>query len=136
MDAENGENMELYTGWLAVWVLLGCYEREFFKADEAITAEKLEALRERSAEMIAHMRKCKEAGLLRLEDIDKGGGYAAILRGLSVIEEQATRDAAAMTEKEWRELECIAIKIRIHAWAQRMRVHGRMLQARRAEVIR
>ena len=135
MDTENEKYIELYTGWLAMWVLLGCYQREFWK-DEEITAEKLEALRERSAEMIAHLKECKEAGFLRLEDIDKTGGYAAILRGLCAIEAKAQKGAAAMTEKEWLELEYIAIRIRIHAWAQRMRVHGRMLQARRAEVIR
>lgn len=134
MNTENGENMEIYTGWLAIWVLLGCYKREFFRVNEEITAEKIETLRERSAEMIAHIKKCKEAGFLRLEDIDKGGGYAAILRGLSAIEEQAEQAAAVMTAEKWRELEHIAIRIRIHAWSQRMRAYGRILQEKGAEV--
>jgi len=135
MDTENSENMELYTDWLGIEVLLDCMEREFFKENDAISAESVEQLRQRAAEMGTYIKHCKEAGLMRLEDIDKGGGYAAILRGLALIEKQAEKDGGGMAVKDWRELEYTSIKIKIHAWAQRMRARGRLLEEARRGVI-
>ena len=135
MEAKKADNMELYTGWFAVWFLLGCMEREFFRCGEEVTAEKLEQIRARAGEMIEHLENCKREGLLQLEDIDKGGGFSAILRGLAKIEESIPQDGGEVTEKDWLELEYIMIRIHIHAWAQRMRAYTRIKEAAQAEVI-
>ena len=122
LNADNDKNMEIYIGWFAMWVLFGCMSKEFFRTYEDITAEKVKRLHERTIELAEHIIYCKESGLLKIEDVDRGGGYEDIIRGLHTIESKTEQqDAEEITLKKWTELEGIFIQIKIHAWAQKIR---------------
>lgn len=120
MENRETENLNLFTDWLGVWVLFGCLEKEFFyhccgcpKEDD------WEELRQRVEEIRETLEECQETELLQLKDLSKGGGYADILRGLSSIAAQIG-SGEERTEKKWREIEMLIIKLKIHAWAQKM----------------
>ena len=137
MPEKREDREELYTGWFGVWVLLCCMEREFFcgyDGEEIPTAEKLEQMRQRAEEMRELLIWCKEGGFLRLEDVDAGGSYKAIIRGLSAVAEQIGSGGGGTVE-EWREIESQIIRVKIHAWAQRARLLAWMLEAARADVV-
>lgn len=133
MKRKKDDMEELYTSWLAVWVLLDCMQREFYcEHVKQPTAEQVEQMGQRAQEMREHLEQCRSGGFLRLEDIDKGGGYAAIISGLSTIAERIS-SGGGNTADEWWELEGQILRIKVHAWAQKERALDLMREAARAQ---
>ena len=123
MEIRETKTLNLLADWLCVWGLLSCTEREFFYNYSGCPKEEdWEQLRQRVEEIRETLEECQETELLQLKDLSKGGGYADILRGLSSIAAQIG-SGEERTEKKWREIEMLIIKLKIHAWAQKMKAY-------------
>ena len=117
--------MKLYTDWSFARELLKSMEREFFNADAEATREKLEQIQNRAAETAARLRRYTDTGWVRLTDLEAGGGYSDILKGLSAVE-RLTQEEGEAIEKTWGELHFLIIKLQVHAWAQQTKAYCRI----------